>query len=123
MLCCMNTQLHLLHPPSFANPQLGDMVDFQSSYDRYRPLLPDAPPLDSTWKTTPGQGNDVIYNLGSHIIDQAYVLFGMPEKLSCRCWDVRDIGLDEAVSLVLILILLASTTDNPVPLGAILPLS
>jgi predicted dehydrogenase len=46
----------------------------------------------------PGEHNDVIYNLGSHIIDQAYVLFGMPDRVGCRCWDMRGIGVDEAVS-------------------------
>lgn len=77
-----------------ADHQLGDIVEFQSSYDRYRPL----PPQNVSWKETPGQGNDVIYNLGSHIIDQAYTLFGMPEKLYCRSWDMRGTGLEEAVS-------------------------
>jgi hypothetical protein len=39
----------------------------------------------------------VIYNLGSHIIDQIYVLFGMPEKVGCRFTDVRKVGVDEGV--------------------------
>lgn len=39
----------------------------------------------------------MIYNLGSHIIDQLYVLFGMPEKVGCRFTDVRKVGVDEGV--------------------------
>ena len=42
----------------------------------------------------------MIYNLGSHIIDQAYVLFGMPEKVGCRFMDVRGVGVDEGVSIL-----------------------
>lgn len=44
----------------------------------------------------------MIYNLGSHIIDQAVVLFGMPEKVGCRCWDMRGIGVDECVSISIV---------------------
>lgn len=77
--------------------QFGDIVDFQSSYDRYRPVAPGQVVAES-WKTAPGQNNDIIYNLGSHVIDQAYVLFGMPEKLSCRFDDVRGMGVEEGVS-------------------------
>jgi predicted dehydrogenase len=58
----------------------------------------DAKPQPRPWKETPGEHNDVIYNLGSHIIDQAYVLFGMPERVGCRVWDQRGLGVDEAVS-------------------------
>ena len=73
------------------------MVDFHSNYDRYRPL-PASHVAGATWKEQPGQNNDVIYNLGSHVIDQAYVLFGMPEKVGCRFSDLRGVGVDEGVS-------------------------
>ena len=46
-----------------------------------------------------GENNDVIYSLGSHTIDQAYLLFGMPKRVGCRMWDIRGIGVDESVSL------------------------
>lgn len=86
--------------------QLGDIIEFNSTYDRYRPTQPPAAdPTDSaakknpTWKEAADQGNETIYNLGSHIIDQAYMLFGMPEKVYCRVWDMRGTGLAEAVSV------------------------
>ena len=52
---------------------LGNIVEFESHYDRYRPV-----PVANTWKEkeVPGGGN--LYNLGPHLIDQALVLFGPP---------------------------------------------
>ncbi|ORY31438.1 oxidoreductase [Naematelia encephala] len=77
--------------------KLGELIEFKSQYDRYRPLPPDSPRRG--WKETPGEGNDVIYNLGSHIIDQAFVLFGKPQKVFARTWDIRGIGLDESFEM------------------------
>ncbi|ORY21525.1 NAD binding Rossmann fold oxidoreductase [Naematelia encephala] len=52
--------------------RLGELVDFTSSYDKYLPL----PPTHKLgWKESPGEYNDAIYGLGSHTIDQIYVLF------------------------------------------------
>jgi scyllo-inositol 2-dehydrogenase (NADP+) len=51
------------------------------------------------WKESPGEHNDAIYNLGSHLIDQALVLFGKPSKVTCRSWPQRGVeGLDDSVS-------------------------
>jgi predicted dehydrogenase len=74
------------------------MIEVQSSYDRYRPLISRDPGRATTWKEQPDGGNETIYNLGSHVIDQAYVLFGKPERVGCRVWDQRGTGLSEAVS-------------------------
>jgi scyllo-inositol 2-dehydrogenase (NADP+) len=53
------------------------------------------------WKETPGEHNDAIYNLGSHLIDQAIVLFGKPHKVTCRSWPQRGVeGLDDSVRSV-----------------------
>jgi scyllo-inositol 2-dehydrogenase (NADP+) len=56
---------------------LGRLVDFEAHFDRYKPLIP----LD-TWKEKASAGAGVLYNLGSHMIDQALVLFGMPEAVT-----------------------------------------
>lgn len=69
-------------------------------FDRYRPLP--ANHVAGGWKETPGQHNEAIYNLGSHIIDQAVTLFGVPDKVWCRNYDERGIGLDEAFEMELI---------------------
>lgn len=55
---------------------VGRLVEFESHYDRYRPQV-DA----STWKEHTGAGSGILFNLGSHMIDQALALFGMPTEL------------------------------------------
>lgn len=54
---------------------LGDVIEFESHFDRYTP--PDTPTGGSG-----GPGTGVIYDLGTHLIDQALVLFGLPEKVT-----------------------------------------
>lgn len=71
-----------------------------SRFDRYRPLPPGH--KSSSWKETPGQHNEGIYNLGSHVIDQALNLFGVPEKVWCRNYDERGVGLDECFEMELL---------------------
>jgi predicted dehydrogenase len=50
--------------------ELGEIVQFESHYDRYRPTLVDR------WKEKPGAG--VWQDLGPHLVDQALQLFGLP---------------------------------------------
>lgn len=53
--------------------ELGRMVEYEVRYDRYRTEIKDS------WKEVEGPGNGIMYNLGSHIIDQVLVLFGLPK--------------------------------------------
>ncbi|KAK8846659.1 hypothetical protein IAR55_005746 [Kwoniella newhampshirensis] len=78
--------------------KIGTPIELISSFDRYRPLPPDSS-RGANWKETPGESNNAIYNLGSHLIDQAVVLFGQPETVGCRCVDQRGIGLEESFVL------------------------
>ncbi len=55
---------------------LGRLVSFESHFNRYRPDIP-----QNTWKEEPQAGAEVLYNLGSHMLDQVYDLFGMPKSL------------------------------------------
>jgi predicted dehydrogenase len=55
---------------------IGDLVEYESHYDRFRNFI-----QQNTWKEAPDQGTGNIYNLGSHLIDQALVLFGMPHSV------------------------------------------
>lgn len=55
---------------------LGEVIDFQANYDRYRNYV-----QANTWKEDPALGTGLLYNLGSHLIDQALTLFGLPEKV------------------------------------------
>ncbi|MBC7920168.1 MAG: Gfo/Idh/MocA family oxidoreductase [Ferruginibacter sp.] len=60
---------------------LGQLVEYESHYDRFRNYI-DA----DNWKegTKPGSpaSAGLLYNLGSHLIDQALVLFGMPARVT-----------------------------------------
>lgn len=55
---------------------LGDILDYTVHYDRYVTGRSKKP-----WKAAGGPTVNVLYDLGVHIIDQAYVLFGMPEEV------------------------------------------
>ncbi len=60
---------------------LGQLVEFEAHYDRYRNYIE-----ANTWKEETGPGSGIVYNLGSHMIDQALVLFGMPLSVTA---DIR----------------------------------
>lgn len=66
-----------------AEDKLGDIVEFESRYDRYRPV-----PQANTWKEQEIIGGGNLYNLGPHLIDQALVLFGTPLTVSA---DIRTL--------------------------------
>jgi scyllo-inositol 2-dehydrogenase (NADP+) len=55
---------------------LGAMVEAEIHYDRYNPALSPKP-----HKETPGPAVGIVYDLGSHLIDQALQLFGWPEAV------------------------------------------
>lgn len=58
---------------------LGKIVEFESHYDRFRNTID-----PKSWKDEPRAGTGLLYNLGSHMIDQALILFGMPQFLDAR---------------------------------------
>jgi predicted dehydrogenase len=60
---------------------LGDVHEFEGHYDRYRP---DAKP--NAWREKAKPGSGILYDLGSHLIDQAFVLFGLPKNITA---DIR----------------------------------
>lgn len=64
-----------------ANNLLGSLVEFEGHYDRYRNFVE-----ANTWKEETGPGSGILYNLGSHMIDQSLVLFGLPEAVTA---DIR----------------------------------
>jgi len=55
---------------------LGQIVEAEIHFDRFKEEL--SPKLH---KEIPGPGAGVLYDLGPHLIDQALVLFGMPEAV------------------------------------------
>ena len=54
---------------------LGDLVEVEMHFDRYSTAL-----SPKVHKEIPGPGTGSVYDLGSHLIDQALQLFGMPKK-------------------------------------------
>jgi scyllo-inositol 2-dehydrogenase (NADP+) len=58
---------------------LGQLVECEIHYDRFRNYIE-----QGTWKEERGQGTGILYNLGSHLLDQVFVLFGMPQYIDAR---------------------------------------
>ena len=66
---------------------LGDIVEAELHFDRYKEEL--SPKIH---KETPGPGTGSLYDLGSHLIDQALQLFGIPDKLFADIQPMRPIS-------------------------------
>ncbi|KAI1454226.1 NAD(P)-binding protein [Annulohypoxylon moriforme] len=66
--------------------KLGRIVEFETHFDRFRLEKP------TNWKGSLGldQGGSALYDLGTHLIDQVYVLFGMPRSVFATLSSQRD---------------------------------
>ena len=98
-----------------AQKKLGTVRTFESHFDRFRPT-----PKAGAWREEAHPGNGILLDLGSHLGDQAIVLFGLPEAV----WgDVRTeregSRTDDAFDLRLyyphIAVWLRSTSLSPLP--------
>lgn len=56
---------------------LGTVVEMEIRYDRFRNYL-----KENAWREENLPGSGILYDLGSHLIDQAVTLFGMPAELT-----------------------------------------
>jgi predicted dehydrogenase len=75
----------------------GRIVFFESRFDRYR-----LEPRPGSWRERPEPGSGVLFDLGSHLIDQALVLFGMPEAITADVGIERDgVVADDAFEVTL----------------------
>lgn len=54
---------------------LGEVKHFESHIDRFRPQV------RVRWREQPGAGSGLWYDLGPHLIDQALLLFGLPDRV------------------------------------------
>jgi len=65
---------------------LGRVYEFETHFDRFRPDKP------TTWKgqLPMSQGGGALYDLGVHVLDQVYVLFGLPSTVSATFVNQRD---------------------------------
>ena len=58
--------------------RLGEVWRFESRFERWRP----GPPPVRTWKHDASQpGGGILFDLGSHLVDQALHLFGRPQSV------------------------------------------
>jgi len=64
-----------------ANGLLGEIVELESRYDRFRNYL-----KPNAWREEDEPGSGILYDLGAHLIDQAQILFGLPMAVTA---DIR----------------------------------
>lgn len=64
---------------------LGRLAEFESRYDRFRPAV-----NPNKWREQLLPGSGVLYDLGSHLIDQSLVLFGRPRGIYADVRRQRD---------------------------------
>lgn len=77
---------------------LGQLVEYEAHYDRFRNTL-----KPGAWRETPELGSGILFDMGSHLIDQVQVLFGLPQAITAdvrsqregaKADDYFEIGLD-----------------------------
>ena len=64
--------------------ELGEISEFHSHFDRYRPEVPDR------WRERDQPGSGLWYDLGPHLLDQALQLFGWPQAMFADLGRQRD---------------------------------
>ncbi|GAB1358966.1 Gfo/Idh/MocA family oxidoreductase [Porphyromonadaceae bacterium] len=65
--------------------RLGRIVEFHSAFQRFRKVI-----QTDTWKEKSDKRVGLTYNLGSHLIDQAIQLFGLPTAVFADIDILRD---------------------------------
>ncbi|MCA0312889.1 MAG: Gfo/Idh/MocA family oxidoreductase [Candidatus Melainabacteria bacterium] len=79
--------------------KLGKIKSITSRIERYREK-----PKPGGWRETTKQqeGGGTLYDLGSHLIDQAIALYGAPQAVRASVKQIRGLGTDDDVSLTLV---------------------
>ena len=63
--------------------EIGQVTHFESHFDRFRPEVRDR------WRERSGAGGGIWFDLAPHLIDQALLLFGMPEAVAASLAALR----------------------------------
>lgn len=63
---------------------IGPVVHFESHFDRFRPQVRDR------WREGAGPGSGVWFDLGPHLIDQALLLCGLPDRVQASLGQLRS---------------------------------
>lgn len=66
---------------------LGRIVEFEAHYDRFRNFI-----REGSWKEDGDERTGVLFNLGSHIVDQTMNLFGLPVAVTAHLAVLRTGG-------------------------------
>ncbi len=98
-----------------ASGRLGRVVQFESHFDRYRPAR-----RVEAWRERDEPGAGLLFDLGSHLVDQALALFGAPHAVTAGIRMERDEAVvDDAFDIVLdyprLRVLLGATMLAPGP--------
>ena len=76
---------------------LGRIVRLETTYDRFRPQL-----KPGAWRETPSPGSGILFDIAPHLIDHAFVLFGLPEAITADVRIERENALvDDAFDITL----------------------
>jgi scyllo-inositol 2-dehydrogenase (NADP+) len=76
--------------------RLGRVYGYEAHFDRFRPAIKPG------WRENPQPGSGILFDLGSHLIDQALALFGMPETVMADVFMQRpQAQVDDYIHLVL----------------------
>ena len=67
-----------------ASGELGRVLLFEAHWDRFRPEVAER------WRERPSPGAGLLFDLGPHLIDQALLLFGQPDRISADLATQRD---------------------------------
>ena len=69
---------------AIAEGKVGQVTYYESNFDRSRPNV------GQKWKEKAGAGVGTLYDLGSHLIDQALCLFGAPAQVNAHLGEQRE---------------------------------
>jgi predicted dehydrogenase len=76
---------------------LGRLVEYESHFNRFRNYA-----RPNAWREEEGAGSGILFDLGSHLIDQAQVLFGVPQMITADIRTQRDFAkADDNFELIL----------------------
>jgi scyllo-inositol 2-dehydrogenase (NADP+) len=64
--------------------QLGVIYHYEAHFDRFRPQI------KGGWRDQPAKGAGLLYDLGSHLIDHALQLFGLPRAVTADVFSQRE---------------------------------
>jgi scyllo-inositol 2-dehydrogenase (NADP+) len=76
---------------------LGEIHSFEIHFNRFKPVL-----NPKKWKEVVSPANGILYDLGSHIIDQVITLFGVPKDVWGQIFTQRENSeIDDAFDIKL----------------------